>query len=428
MGLFKWRKSKEIRADTEMVEKIMDGDVLLKAFFGGKNEITQEMALQIPEVSSCISIIADLIAATPIKLYRESEGETKEVQGDRRLRLINDETGDTLNANEFWHAIVRDYFLGKGGYAYIQWNGLEVSALYYVDERRISIQTNTDAIFKDYDILVDGKRYYPFNFLKILRNTRDGAQGCGITEENSMILNTTYNELRFENSVSRKAGSKKGFLKAKSKLNDDAMAKLKSAFRNMYSNAEEAESVVVLNDGIEWQDAGQSVAEMQLNENKTSNAEAISKLFHVPVTLMTGNASNASAEGNKIINMAKMAVIPVMRVIETALNEDMLLETEKGTMYFAFDTKEMLKGTMKERFEAYGIGIDKNILQPDEARYMEDLKPLGLNFVKMGLQDVMYDPKTKKVYTPNTGIMQDLDTLKAERGEGNVRSNDGAAE
>lgn len=425
MGFFGRGKKKEIRADTGLVEKVMDGDVLLKAFFGGKDEITQEMALQIPAVSSCISVIADLVAATPVKLYRESGGQTEEVQGDGRLRLVNDETGDTLNANDFWHALVRDYFLGKGGYAYIRWDGLAVGALYYVDERRVSIQMNTDAIYKDYDILVDGKRYYPHEFLKILRNTKDGAQGHGITEENSIILNTSYNSLRFENSVSRKAGSKKGFLKSKVRLSDDAMTKLKSAFRSMYSNTEEAESVVVLNDGLEWQDAGQSVVEMQLHENKVTNAEEISKLFHIPVTLMTGNASNASAEGSKIANMAKMAVIPVMRAIETAMNRDMLLESEKGNMYFAFDTKEMLKGTMKERFEAYGIGIDKNILQPDEVRYMEDLRPLGMNFVKMGLQDVLYDPEMKKIYTPNTGIMQNLDTLKTEGGREDGSGNDG---
>lgn len=33
---------------------------------------------------------------------------------------------------------------------------------------------------------------------------------------------------------------------------------------------------------------------------------------------------------------------------------------------------------------------------------MEDLKPLGLEFIKLGLNDVLYDTKTKEFYTPNT--------------------------
>lgn len=35
-------------------------------------------------------------------------------------------------------------------------------------------------------------------------------------------------------------------------------------------------------------------------------------------------------------------------------------------------------------------------------RYKEDLPPLGMNYIKLGLQDVLYDPKTKEIYTPNT--------------------------
>ena len=72
--------------------------------------------------------------------------------GDRRLRLLNDEPGDTLNANEFWKAIVRDYYLGKGGYAYIHRQGGEVVSLHYVQEQEISVLKSPDPIFKDFDL------------------------------------------------------------------------------------------------------------------------------------------------------------------------------------------------------------------------------------------------------------------------------------
>ena len=57
---------------------------------------------------------------------------------------------------------------------------------------------------------------------------------------------------------------------------------------------------------------------------------------------------------------------------------------------------------MKERFDAYKVALDANFMQIDEVRYAEDLEPLGLNWIKLGLQDVLYDPDTKTVYTPNT--------------------------
>lgn len=38
----------------------------------------------------------------------------------------------------------------------------------------------------------------------------------------------------------------------------------------------------------------------------------------------------------------------------------------------------------------------------DEVRYEEDMEPLGLTWIKLGLDTVLYDPKTKLIYTPNT--------------------------
>lgn len=46
-------------------------------------------------------------------------GRAVAITDDPRVFLLNDDTGDTLNANEFWRAMIRDYYLGKGGYAYI---------------------------------------------------------------------------------------------------------------------------------------------------------------------------------------------------------------------------------------------------------------------------------------------------------------------
>lgn len=119
-----------------------------------------------------------------------------------------------------------------------------------------------------------------------------------------------------------------------------------------------------------------------------------------------------------------MAAIPLMVSIQCALNRDFLLEKEKGVYYWAFDTKELLKGDMKERFDAYKTALDANFMQIDEVRYAEDLEPLGLSWVKLGLQDVLYDPKTKRIYTPNTNKTstmeeQPLETEQAveEKGE-----------
>ena len=49
-------------------------------------------------------------------------------------------------------------------------------------------------------------------------------------------------------------------------------------------------------------------------------------------------------------------------------------------------------------------------MQLDEVRALEDLPPLGFNYIKLGLNDVLLDTKSGKVYTPNTNAMVDLGT------------------
>lgn len=387
-----WSKKKpEIRADTGTVSF---DDALLTALLNG-GTVTREMALQVPTVSGGIDLIGNIIASTPIKLYKDEGGKAVEVKDDERLRMLNDETGDTLNANEFWKAIVRDYFLGKGGYAYINREKGQFKSIHYVDERQISIQKNTDPIFKDFDILVQGSTYRPFDFIKILRNTKDGATGTPITQENGKLIEVAYESLLFERNLVKRGGNKKGFLKSEKRIDKESMDSLRTAFANLYSNT--SDNMVVLNSGIDFKESSDTSTEMQLNENKLSNATEFSKIFHISTDAMSGKATEQDTS-----SLAKLAAIPLMVTIQCALNKDFLLEKEKGVFYWAFDTKELLKGDMKERYEAYKTALDANFMGIDEVRYAEDMEPLGLSWIRLGLQDVLYDPKTKQIYTPNT--------------------------
>lgn len=397
MGFFDrfWKKEAEERADDG---KVSFDDALLAALLG-RTTITRDIAMQIPTVSGGIDLIASIVAGTPIRLYRDEGGKAAEIPDDYRLTLLNDETGDTLNANEFWHAMIRDYYTGKGGYAYLNKVRGQIRSIHYVEEDRVSIIKNADPIFKEFNIQVNGAEYKPWNFLRILRNTRDGAEGVPITKENSKLIEVAYQQMQLEYAMAKRGGNKKGFLKAERRLDEASMTALKQSWSSLYAN--DSENMMVLNKDVDFKELSDTSSEMQLDENKRTNAQEFAKIFHVSPEAMSGSEQDIGA-------LAKLAAIPLMQVIECALNRDLLLEKEKGSLYFAFDTKELLKGSRNERAEFYAKMIDANVMQIDEVRYMEDLPALGLDFIKLGLQDVLYDPKTKTVYTPNTNQVSSL--------------------
>ena len=61
------------------------------------------------------------MASLPIKLYTET-GETTKTKKDPRTNLLNNDTKDTLDGFQFKRALVADYLLHGGGYAYINRN------------------------------------------------------------------------------------------------------------------------------------------------------------------------------------------------------------------------------------------------------------------------------------------------------------------
>ena len=387
------RRAAEVEIESTLLQSLLDD-----------SDVTRETALQVPTISGGIDLLGALVASTPIKLYHEHDGKAHEIVGDPRIRLLNDETGDTLNANEFWRAMVRDYYLGKGGYAYIQRSGLSIIGLYYVDERNISVARGADAIFKEYDILVQGKRYLPHDFLRVLRNTRDGAEGIPITRESKTLISTAYQTLLLERKLALMGGNKKGFIQSAKKLTQEAIEQIRKSWNEIHSNNARADNIVVLNDGVTFKESSATSVELQLNENKRTNADEFAKIFHVPSGMIGGTATQSD-----IASLARLAAIPLMEAIECALNRDLLLESEKGSLYFAFDTKELLKADMQTRFNAYKTALDANFMQIDEVRFAEDLDPLGLTWIKLGLQDVLYDPRTKQIYTPNTNQTTQMD-------------------
>ena len=395
MGIFNFFRKEETRAEGS-------SESVLTAALLGTDAIDKDKALQIPSVSAAIEKLAGSVAKIPVRLYREEEGKKTEIIGDRRTFLLNKDTGDTLTTVDFWKAVIEDYYLSKGGYAYIEKSGNTVKSIRYVDSARIQLATNQNAIFKDYDIYVDGVKYYPFEFIKLLRKTKDGCRSVPICKENSRILAVAYHSLIFEDNLVKKNGNKRGFFKSKNKLSEDAMKNLKENIRHLYDSQSE-ERALVLNEGMEFQEASATSVELQLNENKITNADEIFKIFGFPSSIIKGGATE---EDKKTFTDC---VVSLLNAIEGALDRDLLLESEKENYFFAFDTRELTRGNIKERYEAYKTALEAHFMQPNEVRRLEDMPVTEFNYVQMSLADVFYNPKTKEFLVPNTGKILKLE-------------------
>lgn len=390
MGWFDFRK----RDNTPQIPEPIVDDVLLEALLRGET-ITREKVMTLPCVNGAVDFISNCIASMPVKLYKVKDGKVKEIE-DPRVTMLNGDTKDTLDGWQMKKACIQDTMLGKGGYIYIKRSRNDVTGLYYVEDKYITIMKVYEPIFKQYQIFVGGyekgneKQYgtfEPYEFIKVLRNTKDGASGVGYTVEVSKALETAYQTLLYQLGMVSIGGNKRGFLKSERKLAQAEIDTLKQAWKRMYQNNNE--SVVVLNNGIDFKEASNSAVETQLNESKKTLQDEVNAIFHI--------------YPNDFERTFKEAIYPLVKAFETALNRDLLLEKEKKNHFFEFDVKEIIRASLKERYESYKLAKETGFMTLNEIRRAENMEYVeGLDVVNVGLGAVLYDVNGHFYYTPNT--------------------------
>lgn len=400
MGFLDFFRKRDTQVDASTVN-----DVLLRAILNGE-EIKREDALTLPAVSGAVDFISSTIASMPVKLYKYKKGKVEEQDTDTRVKMLNVDTGDTLNGYQLKKALVEDYLLGKGGYCYIERERNEVKALKYIPEEFINIYRDPNPLDKYFTIFCYDQEFQAFEFIKLLRNTKDGASGVGLCQEVAKALETAYNMLKYQLMLVKGGGNKKGFIKSQRKLGQEEIDLLKAAWQNLYAN--DQSNVVVLNNGLEFQEASNTSVEMQLNENKKTLQDEINNIFHI---------------GGDYYETFKKAIYPIVKAFETELNRVLLLEKEKGKYFFEFDVKEIIRANIKERYEAYKIAKEIGLKTLNELRRDENLNDIeGLDVVDFGLGSVLYDVNKKEYYTPNTGDVKGGEATITEDADGNTET------
>lgn len=389
--MFGWFK-KEKRSDDTIIADVAEGLIQTGT------TITRQQAMSIPVVTKSVAWIASAIAALPIKMYTKTDSGYQEVYDDYRLPLLNDYSGNGMIANDLKRQVLTDLLLDGNGYAYISKKGNKITKLSYIPTHRLTYTESVDTIDKIVNVWVDGKQVQDYNVFRLVNNSKNGISGIGFVSDCQDLLSTILSSLQYENS-SISSGVRRGFLKSKSKLDPDKMNELRRAWQQL--TRPNQSDVLVLNAGIEFEDASSTATESQLSQNKVINMHQILAYFGLPTNFFEGVNSDA------YLTAVRIAILPIVKQFTNALNNYMLLESEKSNLKFEIDTSDLLRINANERFAAYQTGLSSGILTIDEVRRMENLPALDMQYLKLGLGDVLYNITDGKIFVPNTGAIVD---------------------
>lgn len=396
----------------------MTGNDLLE-IIASTISISKEQALKIPAVSSCIDFITGIISGLPINLYqRTDDNKVKLITDDVRVKLLNGNTGDTLDSFQMRKAFITDYLLNGRGTIYINQNYGKIQSLNYVDYNAITvINNNTDPILKHYDISVNGAKYRDFQFIKLVRNTKNGIDGKGIIDEFKDILSIIYYMYQMQNRLYQTNGIKGGFVNfpevQDAKADAENLKKLKEGLQALQNGDC---TIIRMDKETKFTPIQNTSEELNFNDTKNSITDDICKMFNLNPDVISGKATEEQIQA-----AIKVAVMPILQAFEIALNKDLLLTSEQmQNYYFAFDTSELLRASIDKRYAAYNLAIKGGWMMLNEAREKEDLEALnGLDVICGSLGNVYINPKTGEIYTPNTNT---TNNTISKGGELNVKS------
>ncbi len=349
--------------------------------------VNESTALSVSTVLSCVSILADSIAALPIKVYREFD--------DRNLTLKTPRFLKTPNLNqsrfEFIHQVVSSMALHGNAYILIDRDTAErpiAMTTLHPDKVTIGMDRNRK-IYK-----FNERVYTKNNILHFTWFTYPGSY-LGVSPLKAQ-RNTIGVALAMERHIGQFYGQ--GATPSSILETDQAMTKEQAeVLQSTWSNAHNRQrKPAVLTGGLKWKAISDAAGE-ELVKARDQIVKEIARVYRIPSYLIHADGSSglyANVESSGI-QFVRHTLLPWLSRIEEGFSG--LLP---GNSYARFDVSEYQRGDRSNTIRAAQTAISSGIFTPNEIRQQLDYEPYdgGDNFY-IGLQGAPVGPDIPPVGT-----------------------------
>lgn len=355
---------------------------LTEALTGGNQTasgkcVTPAQSLRVSSVYSCVRILSETIAALPLNLY-ERVGD----QGDRRVARDN-HLNDCLHVMPNSEMTAMDFRMYQ--MVCLLLRGTTFSEVHRARSGQMGeiIPLNPDDIhigrsektkkltFEDHS---SGQRTIrndkmwricgmSLNGITGLSPIACAREGIGI----SMALEEHGARL-FSNGA--KPG---GILEHPSKLSPQAHKMLLDSWNDAYKGAENSNKVALLQEGMKWHQLGMTAEDSQFLESRKYQRTEISAMYGVPLHMM-GDLDKATFSNieHQSIMLVVYTLLPWLKRIEQSIYRDLLIPSERKTLFAEHNVAGLLRGDAKARSEFYTSLFGVGALSINDIRRLEN--------------------------------------------------------
>ncbi|MCD8266481.1 MAG: phage portal protein, partial [Prevotellaceae bacterium] len=338
-------------------------------------------ALNIPTVYRCVEVIADSVAALPLRCLRYSGGRFVEDTTTDLPYLLNVQPDSYLSAPDFWKMAVRHLLLRGNAYIVPIYGAAgDVLRLALPSPGCVSHDTTTDT-YRISDT-VSGV-YGTFGEAQVihLKNfSNDGKAGISTLAHAAntiRIAGTGGSEIenRFAN-----GGRIKGFVgndTTTKGFGEYADKQLEQLAVDVDSQFRAGKDIVSLPGQVHFASVSLSSTDMQFLETMKFSNQEICRFFGVPPSFVFADTSTnyKSAENAQAILLTQ-TVGPILRMIEAELLRKLVPPTLAFRRAFRFDTESMFAADPAARVAYQKATIEAGLYTVNDWRRRENREPV----------------------------------------------------
>ena len=345
-------------------------------------KIDEHNALQIASVWACIRAISEDVAKLPIDLFRRGpKGEKTHLRDDPAWRLLNVEpnTDDDCHAFTFRETLTGHAISWGRGIAEIVADGAgRPEAMHIIEPHRVRMVREDGRLL--YEIRNDsGRPTYltPDRVFHVKGLSYNGIVGYSVIAKARESLGLSTAADQFGAKFFAGGAKPSGVLQSPNKLSEKAFKNLQESIARQKQNPEESGGTLIFEEGLVWNSVTMPPDDAQFLQTRQFQVPEVCRWFRMPphkifdLTRSTNN--NIEHQSQEYINDTLMGW---MCRWENEAARKLIVPSKRTTVSFAHNTKALLRGDLKSRYEAYGLARQWGWYSANDVLRKEDEEPL----------------------------------------------------
>ena len=370
--------------------------------------VSDETAMNFTAVWAAIRILSESVAQLPLSIYEtDKNGNNKLASKHGMYNLIHRKPNDLMTTYTFIQKCMIDLLTRGNSFVYIKRNGAaRPTELIPLDVTKVKLIENDGVIYYE---LQEGGLIDSYDILHFKIMSKDGLIGQSPVDVGASAIGYGLALERYGNSFFSNGAKVSGVLSTDRHLTDEAINRLRISFKENYSNINDANKTMVLEEGLKFQQISLSNEASQFLKSREFSISEIARLYNLPPHLLRdltkSSFNNIAEEG---LNFVKYSLMPYIVMMESEMNCKLFRTNEIGKMHTKFIVNALLRGTPKDRSEYYRTMLNIGAMSIDEIRQYEELPTIeggGNHFMQLNmatLNDIIKGGTLKKDNNANS--------------------------